>query len=218
MKYKLITTGLIAGAFLLFGGHAMADDAVDKNRSAQMNAEIMQGGLQLQDINATMNFTTMSASTLLTPQVSATIGADGKAQMIDSNSYVVGGTPLTGKVLNYSASPDWELQATFTGFRLAKQDINTSTFNYDPNGVLLPADLSLFGKKLLADTPTTILEGGESFTKSAGSTPVVASGFGTTSLDDFGVIPQLTVYKSLPAGGTFMGQINFTLTQTPNVQ
>ncbi len=147
----------------------MADDAVDKNRSAQMNAEIMQGGLQLQDINATMNFTTMSASTLLTPQVSATIGADGKAQMIDSNSYVVGGTPLTGKVLNYSASPDWELQATFTGFRLAKQDINTSTFNYDPNGVLLPADLSLFGKKLLADTPTTILEGGESFTKSAGS-------------------------------------------------
>lgn len=34
MKYKLITTGLIAGAFLLFGGHAMADDAVDKNRSA----------------------------------------------------------------------------------------------------------------------------------------------------------------------------------------
>ena len=215
MKYKLITTGLIAGAFLLFGGHAMADDAVDKNRSAQMNAEIMQGGLQLQDINATMNFTTMSASTLLTPQVSATIGADGKAQMIDSNSY---GTPLTGKVLNYSASPDWELQATFTGFRLAKQDINTSTFNYDPNGVLLPADLSLFGKKLLADTPTTILEGGESFTKSAGSTPVFASGFGTTSLDDFGVIPQLTVYKSLPAVGTFMGQINFTLTQTPNVQ
>lgn len=42
---------------------------------------------------------------------------------------------------------------------------------------------------------------------------VTANAFGETKLADLNVVPIVTVYRQMPALGTYMGQINYELTQ-----
>lgn len=76
--------------------------------------------------------------------------------------------------------------------------------------------MTLANKTLLSDSPVVILQGGDTGTATANGN-ITASGFGTTKIDDFGIVPALYVHRVMPDAGVYMGEINYTLTQTTNV-
>jgi hypothetical protein len=212
-KYWLLMIATILG---LAGGvvHADDDEGVQQDSATtDMTATVKSGGLQLLNVNTSVDFSRMSLSQLFNNGGALT--ANNSTVLTDTDGYQVAGAAITGNVENYTSNGNWQLMATFTGFRKATTDDKGNDV-YDPNGALLKAQMQLFGVTLSADTPTTVIEGGKTYgmaNKSDSQTRVTANAFGETKLADLNVVPIVTVYRQAPALGRYMGQINYELTQ-----
>lgn len=210
MKDKLIRFSVATLTLLSMSFPVFADDTTLATKDAKLTANIQAGGLQLQDLTTSINFSSFNVTDLLRQ-------SDDTTSNFDSTSgYKMTGTMLSGNILNYSTSPAWQLQATFTGMHKASLDLNNNQYSFDPAGKELATTLTLANKTLLSDSPVVILQGGDTGTATANGN-ITASSFGTTKIDDFGIVPALYVHRVMPDAGVYMGEINYTLTQTTNV-
>ncbi|MCC6121901.1 hypothetical protein LA429_04015 [Weissella cibaria] len=184
MKDKLIRFSVATLTLLSMSFPVFADDTTLATKDAKLTANIQAGGLQLQDLTTSINFSSFNVTDLLRQ-------SDDTTSNFDSTSgYKMTGTMLSGNILNYSTSPAWQLQATFTGMHKASLDLNNNQYSFDPAGKELATTLTLANKTLLSDSPVVILQGGDTGTATANGN-ITASGFGTTKIDDFGIVPAL---------------------------
>lgn len=212
-KYWLLTLAAVLG---LAGGvvHADDDDGVQQDSATtDMTATVKSGGLQLLNVDTAVDFSRVSLTQLFNNNSALT--ANNSTALTDTDGYQLAGAAITGNIENYTSNGNWQLMAMFTGFRKATTDAKGNA-TYDPNGAELKTQMQLFGVTLPENTPTTLIEGGKTYgmaNKSDSVMRVTANAFGETKLADLNVVPIVTVYRQMPALGTYMGQINYELTQ-----
>ena len=133
-KYWLLTLAAVLG---LAGGvvHADDDDGVQQDSATtDMTATVKSGGLQLLNVDTAVDFSRVSLTQLFSNNSALT--ANNSTALTDTDGYQLAGAAITGNIENYTSNGNWQLMATFTGFRKATTDAKGNA-TYDPNGAEL---------------------------------------------------------------------------------